>query len=64
MPKRGSGGRELGGHMTPNYNRYRQRLRVLEDEIRNEQFYYLDGVQVEPEDLIQPEESEEDEDAS
>jgi hypothetical protein len=48
--------------MAPNYNRYRQRLRVLEDEIRNEQFYYLDGVQVYPEDLIQPEESEEDED--
>jgi hypothetical protein len=50
--------------MTPNYNRYRQRLRVLEDEIRNEEFYYLDGAQVYPEDLIEPEESEEDEDAS
>ena len=48
--------------MTPNYNRNRQRLRILTDGIRNEEFYYLDGVQVYPEDLIQPEESEEDED--
>jgi hypothetical protein len=38
-----------------------RKLRILRDEIRNEQFYYLDGVQVEPEDLIEPEESEEDE---
>ncbi|MFA4834948.1 MAG: hypothetical protein WC749_02585 [Dehalococcoidia bacterium] len=36
-------------------------LRILCDEIRNEQFYYLDGVQVEPEDLVEPRDEGEDE---
>lgn len=37
------------------------RLRIYEDEIRNERFFYRDGIQVYEEDLIPQDEEGEDE---
>ena len=48
--------------MYPNHGRYRKRLRVLKDEIRNEEFYYLDGQEVYLEDLIPEKDEDEDSD--
>ena len=64
VPIRGYGRREIGGHMITSHNKYTRRagLRILHDEINNETFYYMDGVQIYEEDVIFEDEREDEDD--